>query len=328
MIIVTGGAGFIGSAFVWKLNQEGIDDILVVDHLGTGAKWKNLSKRRISNSIHKDDLADWLQKHGKSASIEAIFHLGACSSTTERDVDYLMRNNVHYSMNLFDFAARQGIPFIYASSAATYGAGEAGYSDDPSKISALRPINPYGYSKHLFDSWALKQKAKPPVFVGLKYFNVFGPQEYHKGSQASVVYHAFPQIKNLGVLKLFKSYRPDFKDGEQKRDFVYVKDIVDVMFHIYRRKDAVVSGIYNLGSGKARTWKDLGSAVFAALGKGAPKFEFIEMPEALRGQYQYFTEAPLANLRRATGYDREFQSLEVAVADYVQSHLLKEDQFL
>lgn len=328
MIIVTGGAGFIGSAFIWKLNQAGIDDVLVVDHLGTGPKWKNLSKRKISNSIHKDDLANWLVKNAKSSSIEAIFHLGACSSTTERDVDYLMRNNVHYSMDLFAFAAREGIPFIYASSAATYGAGESGYSDDPLTQANLRPINPYGYSKHLFDSWAMRQPEKPPVWVGLKYFNVFGPQEYHKSSQASVVFHAFPQIRDHGVLKLFKSYRSDFKDGEQKRDFVYVKDIVDVMFHIYQRKEAVASGIYNLGSGRARTWTDLGTAVFSALNKGAPKFDFIEMPEALRGQYQYFTEAPLANLRRAVGYDKEFMTLESAVSDYVQNHLLKADQFL
>lgn len=328
MIIVTGGAGFIGSAFIWKLNQEGISDILVVDHLGTGPKWKNLSKRQVTNCIHKDDLAEWLQKRAKPASIEAIFHLGACSSTTERDVDYLMRNNVHYSMDLFEFAAREGIPFIYASSAATYGAGEAGYSDETSKLSLLRPINPYGYSKHLFDTWALRQKEKPPVWVGLKYFNVFGPQEYHKGAQASVVYHAFPQIRDHGQLKLFKSYRPDFKDGEQKRDFVYVKDVVDVMFHIYRQKTAVSSGIFNLGSGTARTWKDLGAAVFKALGKNTSKFDFIEMPESLRGQYQYFTEAPLNNLRKAISYNREFMSLETAIGDYVQNHLLQDDQFL
>jgi len=328
MIIVTGGAGFIGSAFVWKLNQEGIDDILVVDHLGTGPKWKNLAKRRISHVLHKDDLGAWRRTRAKPASIEAIFHLGACSSTTERDADYLMRNNVQYSMDLFDFAAREGIPFIYASSAATYGAGEAGYSDDATSLPMLRPINPYGYSKHLFDAWAVRQREKPPVWVGLKYFNVFGPQEYHKGSQASVVFHAFPQIRDHGELKLFKSYREDFKDGEQKRDFVYVKDIVDVMFHILRNKDQITSGIYNLGSGRARTWKDLGSAVFAALNKGTPKFEFIEMPDALRSQYQYFTEAPLMNLRRGISYDRAFTPLEAAVADYVQNYLLNNDPFL
>lgn len=328
MIVVTGGAGFIGSAFVWRLNQEGFDDILVVDHLGTGPKWKNLGKRRIVNCLHKDDLTQWLQKYAKSSAIEAIFHLGACSSTTERDADYLMRNNVHYSMDLFEFAAREGIPFIYASSAATYGAGEAGYTDEMSGIARLRPINPYGYSKHLFDCWALRQKTKPPVWVGLKYFNVFGPQEYHKGSQASVVYHAFPQIRDHGQLKLFKSYRPDYRDGEQKRDFVYVKDVVDVMYHIFRQRTKVTSGIYNLGSGLARTWKDLGAAVFGALEKGQAKFEFIEMPDNLRGQYQYFTEAPLTNLRSALSYDREFMTLENAINDYVQNHLLQSDQYL
>ena len=194
MIIVTGGAGFIGSALIWKLNEKGHKDIVVVDRMGTGPKWKNLVKRKISDIVHKDEFFDWLDALPGSRKIEAIFHMGACSTTTEMDVDYLVRNNLHFSMKLWDFCAKNKIPFIYASSAATYGAGENGYADDVKKISDLRPINPYGYSKQLFDVWALDQRTKPPFWAGLKFFNVYGPQEYHKGGQASVVYHAFPQV--------------------------------------------------------------------------------------------------------------------------------------
>ena len=328
MIIVTGGAGFIGSAFVWKLNENGIDDILVVDHMGSGGKWQNLVKRRVKDIIHKDELMPWLNSQSKPTGIEAIIHMGACSSTTQMDMDYLLQNNVHYSMNLWNFCTKHKIPFIYASSAATYGSGESGYSDNPKKIPGLRPINPYGYSKQLFDCWASTQKERPPFWCGLKFFNVYGPQEYHKGGQASVVYHAFPQVRDKLELKLFKSYRPGLDHGDQKRDFVYVKDVVDVMFHLVQVRRVAVSGIYNLGSGKARTFADLGRGVFKALGQKKEKFEWIEMPEALRNQYQYFTEANLELLRQRTGYKAKFTTLEEGIKDYVTNYLSKEDPYL
>jgi ADP-L-glycero-D-manno-heptose 6-epimerase len=328
MIIVTGGAGFVGSALVWKLNQKGLTDIVVVDRMGTGSKWKNLVKRQISNIIHKDEFFGWLDQLPGSRKIEAVFHMGACSSTTETDADYLVKNNLHFSMRLWEFCAKNKIPFIYASSAATYGAGEQGYVDEPKKMPLLRPINPYGYSKQLFDVWASSQKMKPPFWAGLKFFNVYGPQEYHKGSQASVIYHAFPQIRDKGSLRLFKSYRDDFKHGEQKRDFVYVKDVVDVLYHLYHARRLAVSGVFNLGSGKARTFNDLGKSVFRALGNKREKFEYIEMPEQLRGQYQYFTEATLDELRRRTGYKGKMTSLEDGVADYVTNYLAKDDPYL
>lgn len=328
MIIVTGGAGFIGSALVWKLNEKGLDDIVVVDHMGSGPKWKNLVKRRISDIVQKDSFFNWLEALPKGRRIEAIFHMGACSSTTEMNVDYLVENNLHFSMRLWEFASKHKIPFIYASSAATYGAGENGYKDDMKNIPSLRPINPYGYSKQLFDTWVLRQQVKPPFWVGLKFFNVYGPQEYHKGSQASVIYHAFPQITDQGCLKLFKSYRSDYAHGEQKRDFVYVKDVVDVMYHLYHTRRIAVSGIYNLGSGRARSFVDLGRAVFKAAGQKKEKFEWIDMPLQLQGQYQYFTEANLDELRRRTGYKGKMTSLEDGIMDYVCNYLQNDDIYL
>jgi len=328
MIIVTGGAGFIGSALVWKLNEKGLTDVVVVDHMGEGPKWKNLVKRKINDIVHKDKFFDWLESLPKGLRIEAIFHMGACSSTTEANVDYLVENNLHFSMRLWDFAAKHKIPFIYASSAATYGAGEQGYSDDVKKIPNLRPINPYGYSKHLFDTWVLRQQHKPPFWAGLKFFNVYGPQEYPKGSQASVVLHAFPQVRDHECLKLFKSYKPDYANGEQKRDFIYVKDVVDVLYHLYHSRRIAVSGIFNLGSGRARSFSDLGRAVFKALQIKKEKFEWIEMPLQLRNQYQYFTEANLDELRRRTGYKGKMSSLEEGIMDYVSNYLQKEDQYL
>lgn len=328
MIIVTGGAGFIGSALVWKFNQKNIDDVVVVDHMGSGLKWKNLVKRKLRDIVHKDQFLAWLESRPKSHNIDAIFHMGACSSTTEMNMDYLVENNLHYSMRLWEFCAKNKIPFIYASSAATYGAGESSFSDDPKVIPELRPINPYGFSKQLFDSWAIKQKVAPPFWAGLKFFNVYGPQEYHKGGQASVVWHAYPQIKEQASLKLFKSYRPDVKHGEQKRDFVYVKDVVDVLFHLYQAQRIAVSGVYNLGSGKARTFADLGRSVFKAVGLKKEKFEWIEMPESIRGQYQYFTEADLRLLRQKTGYKGKMTSLEEGIADYVKNYLASDDPYL
>ena len=328
MIIVTGGAGFIGSALMWKLNSEGIKDIVVVDRLGSEHKWKNLAKRDFSDIVHKDHFLGHLTQGVKAQSIEAIFHMGACSSTTELDMDFLVENNLHYSMHLWDFATKHKIPFIYASSAATYGDGELGFVDDLKTITSLRPINKYGYSKFLFDRWVLQQKTKPPFWAGLKFFNVYGPNEYHKASQASVVYAAFPQVSQKKELKLFKSYRPEIKNGEQKRDFVYVKDVTEVLFHLYRARDIAVSGIYNVGSGTARTFADLGRAVFRAMDQRKENFNWVEMPDSLKEQYQYFTEADVKNLRQKTGFKTRFSTLEEGVGDYVKNYLTQKDPYL
>jgi len=325
MIIVTGGAGFIGSALVWQLNQLGRRDVVVVDELGKAEKWQNLAKRQLLTVLGIDQLKAWLPAN--AGQIDAVFHMGACSSTTETDADYLMSNNVNYSIDLWHYCVENKIPFIYASSAATYGDGAAGYRDDPESLWQLRPLNKYGFSKHLFDQWVIQQKKTPPVWAGLKFFNVYGPQEYHKGSQASVVFHAYPQVKDQGKLRLFKSYRDGYADGEQKRDFVYVKDVVSVMVHLWQQGKHVTPGIYNVGSGQARTFIDLGRAVFSALGKESAEFSWIEMPESLRDQYQYFTEATLENLRAHAGYSQEMTSLEAGVKDYVQNYLVSKDAF-
>lgn len=328
MIVVTGGAGFIGSALIWKLNELGLEDILIADRLGTGTKWKNLAKRRFTGIMHKDDLLPWLTANLSHLDIDAIFHLGASSSTTETDVDYLVRNNLNYSQRLWELCTDYGVPLIYASSASTYGAGELGYDDAPERITSLRPLNPYGFSKQTFDAWAVRQRRKPPFWAGLKFFNVYGPQEYHKGSQSSVVFQFVPQIKQTGVLRLFKSYRPGIAHGEQKRDFVYVKDCVDVMVHLMQHANTAESGIFNLGSGMAQSFADLGRAVFRAMGISEAKFEWIEMPESLRNHYQYFTEATLTRLREATGYSKPMRQLEDGVDDYVKNYLLKDDPYL
>lgn len=340
MIVVTGGAGFIGSAFIWKLNTLGIDNILIVDQLKTEQKWKNLVKRNFSVFVSKNDFLNFisnpnasyneLKRFGfpESEKFEAVFHMGACSNTTETNVDFLLENNVHYSIALSNFCAQHKIPFIYASSAATYGMGEHGYSDELETISRLNPINPYGYSKHLFDMWLLKQKKRPSFWAGLKFFNVYGPQEYHKGFQASVIFHAYPQVKNTNSLRLFKSYKNDFKNGEQKRDFIYVKDVVEILWHFYQNRQSIEPSIYNVGTGKARTFCDLGNSVFKALGKSESRFEWIEMPEKIKNQYQYFTEANLAKLREKAKYIKPFTSLEDGVSDYVKNYLLSDDGYL
>ncbi len=322
MYIVTGGAGFIGSAFVWKLNELGIDDILIVDNLGTTQKWKNLVNLRYYDYLHKDDFLEELYA-SRFPKIESIIHMGACSSTTELDADYLMDNNFHYTKELAKYCLANNIRFIYASSAATYGDGSLGFSDDHSIIPKLKPLNMYGYSKQLFDLWALKKEILDKI-VGIKFFNVYGPNEYHKGDMKSVVCKAYYQIKETGKLKLFKSYKPEYKDGEQKRDFVYIKDCVDVMAWFLERRD--VNGIFNLGTGKARTWNDLAKATFSAMGLET-NIEYIDMPEAIRDKYQYFTQADMKKLQDA-GYKRKFTSLEDAVKDYVQNYLSKENQYL
>ena len=325
MIVVTGGAGFIGSALIWQLNEAGYEDIVVIDQLGLGDKWKNLLKRKFTNVLSIEEGLDWLIDNAEQ--VDVMFHMGACSSTTERDADYLMSNNLHYSMDLWNICVQEDIPFIYASSAATYGSEERIFNDEHDSVIKLKPINKYGYSKYLFDRWALGQDKTPPAWFGLKFFNVYGPQEYHKGSQASVVFHAYPQIKEGGKLKLFKSHRKDIADGMQMRDFVYVKDIVKVMQHLWEKRDNAKSGVYNLGCGKANSFLDLGKAVFSALDKPAT-IDWIAMPEALQGQYQYFTEANLDKLRRDGNYHEDFTSLEDGVYDYVSNYLEKEDPYL
>ncbi len=320
MIIVTGGAGFIGSAFVWKLNQEGITDIIIVDQLGTDAKWKNFVNLRFTDYIHKDEFIKMVLADKVPFETSAVVHMGACSSTTERDADYLWENNYLYSRKLAEWALRHNLRFIYASSAATYGDGALGFSDDHTKISHLKPINMYGYSKQLFDLWVLKNKLENKI-AGIKFFNVFGPNEYHKGDMASVIFKAFHQIKETGKVRLFKSYKKEYSDGGQMRDFVYVKDCLDAMKWLLNNPGA--NGIFNLGTGKARTWNDLIAAVFAAMGRKT-NIQYMEMPESLRDQYQYFTEAEMNKLKSA-GCPVKFSSLEDSVRDYVVNYLQQPD---
>lgn len=322
MILVTGGAGFIGSAMVWKLNQVGYTDIIIADNLDTSEKWKNLVGLRFIDYLHKDDC---LQKvlAEKFPRLDAIIHMGAISATTEKNLDVLMRNNYEYTKELAAFAVQRSIRFIYASSAATYGDGAHGYDDDESKLPMLRPLNGYGYSKHLFDLWAQRKNLLNKI-VGLKFFNVFGPNEYHKDDMASVVFKAYQQILQNGYVRLFKSHHPDYADGEQMRDFVYIKDCVEVMFWLLQH--AHVNGILNLGTGKARTFKDLVTATFNAMGKPV-SIEYIPMPEALQGKYQYFTQARMQKLY-AAGCPVRFKSLEESVSDYVKQHLEKSIPYL
>ena len=323
MIIVTGGAGFIGSAFVWKLNQEGIDDILIVDRLGKTDKWKNLVNLRFVNYMHKDDFLELIYNDTVNFEVEAIIHMGACSSTTERNADYLWKNNNVYTGYLAEWAIERSIRFIYASSAATYGDGSLGFSDDHDKIKALKPINMYGYSKQVFDLRVLRHSWEDKI-AGIKFFNVFGPNEYHKEDMTSMIFKAFNQINETGEVKLFKSYLPKYPDGGQLRDFVYVKDCIDVMWWLFKNPD--VNGIFNLGAGKARTWNDLIRAVFDAM-QLRTNIEYIEMPEALRNQYQYFTEAKMDKLK-AAGCPVAFSSLEDSVRDYVVNYLQQTDPHL
>ena len=323
MIVVTGGAGFIGSSFVWKLNAEGVEDIVIVDRLGTSDKWKNLVNLRYEDYIYKDDFFQMIFDDALPFDVSAIVHMGACSSTTERDADYLWENNFLYTRTLAEWACQRGIRFIYASSAATYGDGRQGFSDDPVKIKTLKPINMYGYSKQVFDLWVLRQKMENQV-AGIKFFNVFGPNEYHKADMTSVIYKAFHQIRETGKVKLFKSYVPQYPDGGQMRDFIYVKDCVNALWWLLQ--NPAMNGIFNLGTGRARTWNDLITAVFSAMGI-KPNIEYIEMPESLRNQYQYFTEAEMEKLR-STGCPANFASLEDSVRDYVANYLQQTDPHL
>ncbi len=316
-ILVTGGAGFIGSALVWALNQRGIDNILIADLLKTDEKWKNLVPLRFADYMEGDDLLRLAREDSPQlADISCVFHLGACSATTERDASYLIRNNYEFTRDLAAWALGRGARFVYASSAATYGDGERGMSDS-ADLTTLRPLNMYGYSKHLFDTHAARSGLLDRI-VGVKYFNVFGPNEAHKADMRSLVHKAYGQVVESGVIKLFASDRPDYADGEQKRDFLYVKDAVEMTIHL--AETASASGLYNLGSGEANSWNTLARAIFAALDR-EPRIDYIPMPEVLKAKYQYFTQADIGKLR-ASGYARALTPLAEAVADYVRGYLV------
>ena len=318
MYIVTGGAGLIGSAVVWKLNRRGIRDILIVDHLGNSDKWKNLPALQYADYMEKEDFRTRLRA-GEFAGrpIEGIFHLGACSATTERNASYLIDNNFHYTQEVALFAAARGIRLVYASSCATYGDGAQGYRDDENELDRLRPLNMYGYSKQMFDLWA-KQRGLLRYITGCKFSNVYGPNELHKGDMRSVVLRCYEQITADGRMRLFRSYRPEYRDGEQMRDFLYVKDAADMVLFLADRPDA--TGLFNIGSGRAETWNALAAAAFAALDRPV-NIEYIDMPESLRDRYQYYTRAEMGKLR-ALGYDREPTPLRDAVADYIRNYLI------
>ena len=316
LIVVTGAAGFIGTNTVAELNARGQTNLLLVDTLGSTEKWQNLLGLGFEDIIDPTQFLKRLSD-GSVGDVASIIHLGACSATTESNADYLLENNYHYTRTLCEWCLKQGVRFVYASSAATYGDGSRGYSDDDKITATLRPLNIYGYSKHLFDLWALNHGLFDRI-VGLKYFNVFGPYEDHKADMRSVVQKSFHQINAGGEVSLFKSYKPGYADGEQKRDFVYVKDAVDVTLHFAFNRTR--GGLFNCGTGKARTWKDLAVAVFAAMGQ-KPNIKMIEMPESLRDKYQYFTQAEVSKLRDA-GYTKPFTSLEDGVKDYVQNYLI------
>jgi len=320
MYIVTGAAGLIGSGVVWGLNQRGIDRIIAVDNLEVSEKWKNLRALRYAEYEEKDDFREMIQDGTfDDRNIEAIIHMGACSSTTERDAGYLIDNNYKYTQELASFAAARGIRFIYASSCATYGDGSQGYLDDENKLEQLRPMNMYGYSKHMFDLWA-KRTGLLDKITGLKFSNVYGSNEMHKAEMRSVVCRAYEQISESGKMALFKSYIDEYKDGEQMRDFIYIKDAVDMILFLLDHENA--HGIYNIGSGRAETWNALATAAFEAMDK-AVNIEYIDMPEHLRDRYQYYTKTEMGKLR-ALGYNKEVTSLKDAIADYIRNYRMQE----
>jgi ADP-L-glycero-D-manno-heptose 6-epimerase len=316
MIIITGAAGFIGSCLVSKLNAEGFYDLVVVDDFSDPAKMKNLEGKKFTHQIPRDEFIAWLRTNQKL--VQFVFHLGARTDTTEFNKEIFDRLNLNYSKAVWEVCVEFGLPLVYASSAATYGLGEHGYSDRHELIPVLKPLNPYGESKNDFDKWVLTQERNPYFWAGLKFFNVYGPNEYHKGRMASVILHAYNQIKAKGAMNLFRSHNPAYKDGEQLRDFVYVKDLVAVCcFLMHHRKD---SGIYNLGSGKARSFLDLVKSTFAAMDR-KPEISFIDTPADIRDKYQYFTQADMSKLI-AIGYQQPFNTLEQGVEDYVRNYLI------
>lgn len=318
-ILVTGGAGFIGSALVWALNRRGLTNIVISDILGQDEKWKNLVPLKYADYVEADSFRQRLATQpGAFGKFSAVFHLGACSATTEKNASYLADNNFAYTKELAAWSLAQQARFIYASSAATYGDGAQGMDDRSANLAALRPLNMYGYSKHLFDLYAQREGILNSI-VGVKYFNVYGPNEDHKGDMRSLVNKAFQQIIDTGKVRLFKSYKPEYKDGEQMRDFLYVKDAIEMTIH-FAETATNAGGLYNLGSGEANTWVTLSRAIFTALGR-EPQIEFIEMPEILRGKYQYYTKADISKLRD-TGYVKPLTPLTEAVRDYVQGYMV------
>lgn len=316
MIVVTGAAGFIGSCLVKRLNQDRFFDLVLVDDFSKTEKASNLEDKVFKEKVDRKEFFEWLDKNENQ--VQFIFHIGARTDTTEFDVEIFNELNLNYTKKMWQKCVEYGLPLVYASSAATYGLGELGYKDDENIVSQLKPLNPYGDSKNDFDIWAMQQEKKPYFWAGLKFFNVYGPNEYHKGRMASVIFHGYNQIQNTGQMKLFRSHNPDYPDGGQKRDFVYVKDVVEVCYWLMNNRKH--SGLYNLGSGKARTFLDLANATFAAL-KKEPRIEFIDTPIDIRDKYQYFTEADMSKLK-SIGYPHEFTSLEDGVKDYVQEYLI------
>lgn len=327
MIIITGGAGFIGSNIVAELEKQNYKDLVVVDWLGSQDKWKNIAKRELAAIVAPENMFDYIEQH--KDEIDAVIHMGAISTTTETDVDLIIRSNFELSWRLWEFCRDHKKQFIYASSAATYGDGSQGFVDDNSlaAFNALRPLNPYGWSKVLFDRKVAREvkegRSTPKQYVGLKFFNVYGPNEYHKGGQKSVIAHIFPLVKDDQEVKLFKSYNPKYKDGEQLRDFVWVGDVVNVI--LWALQNPQVNGIYNVGTGQARSFYDLAKATWAAMGKD-PKIGFKDMPETLKDKYQYYTQADLAHLR-AAGFTQPMTSLEEGIRQYVQNYLAKQDAY-
>lgn len=317
VILVTGAAGFIGSCMVGYLNRKGFHNIIIVDEFDDENKKANYENKKIIARVDRNELFDWLGNH--PMHIDFIFHLGARTDTAEFNYEVLEKLNVDYSKKIWNYCVEKNIPLVYASSAATYGDGGLGYKDDHELPYKLNPLNPYGKSKNEFDKWVLEEKKQPPFWAGLKFFNVYGPNEYHKERMASVIFHSFDQIKASGKVKLFRSHKPGYKDGEQLRDFIYVKDVVDICYWLMNEKPA--SGLYNLGTGKARTFKDLVTAIFKSLDK-EPVIEYIDTPLDIRDKYQYFTEADMAKLRNA-GYKEDFYSLEEGVETYVRNFLVE-----
>ncbi len=316
MIIVTGAAGFIASCLITKLNDEGHTNLILVDDFSHEAKKENYLEKQYLQLIERSEFIEWFEQNAKSVNF--IYHIGARTDTTEFNVELFNELNVNYTKAIWDICTKHFIPLVYASSAATYGLGEFGYNDDETKINSLKPLNPYGDSKNDFDKWAIAQTLTPPKWVGFKFFNVYGPNEFHKGRMASVIFHSFNQINEKGGVKLFRSHNPNYSDGGQLRDFVYVKDVVDVLY--FAHDTPIKSGIYNLGSGKARTFLDLANATFKALHK-TPHIEFIDTPIDIRDKYQYFTEANMTKLIDQ-GYAKPFTSLEEGVEDYVTNYLV------
>jgi len=326
MIVVTGAYGFIGSCLIAALNKLGITDIIAVDDFTQDRKAANLVGKLIAQRVERADFIPYFERHHED--IRFVIHLGARTDTTEFDYSILEALNPEYSKNIWHICTKHHIPLVYASSAATYGNGELGYSDQsPTLPYSLQPLNPYGVSKNVFDQWVLQQTKAPPFWAGMKFFNVYGPNEYHKARMASVIFHFFHQISEKGSANLFKSHHPDYLDGEQKRDFIYVKDVVNVLIHLFQNPTGIPSGIYNLGTGKARSFNDLVKAIFKTLGK-PENIRYVDIPIDIRDKYQYFTEADMAKLTTAAKYDSPFTSLEAGIEDYVQNYLFGEKRYM